>query len=91
MWRRAQALGMSDLRSELRDAFEGAGYAVDRVSQNRDTIDVGIRSDGAEPSALREVTEQVCGASAVLGFDVTQETSEGTDAVGTIVSFRHRP
>lgn len=81
---------MTDVLDELRAAFESAGYDVDRVSQNRNTIRVGIREDAADAAELRSITEDVCDESAVLGFDVTHETTEGDDAVGTIVSFRHR-
>ncbi len=81
---------MSDLAEDLRDGYEAAGYTVDRVSQNRDTVEVAIRADDAEPAALRSIAEDVCGASAILGLDVSHETT-GDDAVGTIVSFRHRP
>lgn len=82
---------MTDVRDELATAFEEAGYDVDRVSENRGTLRVAIREDGADAGELREITEGVCGESAVLGFDVTHETTEGDDAVGTVVSFRHRP
>lgn len=82
---------MSDVRDELTAAFESAGYDVDRVSENRGTLRVAIREDAADAGELREITEDVCGESAVLGFDVTHEATEGDDAVGTVVSFRHRP
>lgn len=82
---------MSDVAEELRRAFESAGYELDRVSENRGTVRVAIREDGADAAALRTVTEEACGESAVLGFDVAHETRADEDAVGTVVSFRHRP
>lgn len=81
---------MTDVLAELRTAFESAGYDVDRVSENRGTISVGIREESADASDLRTITNEVCGESAVLGFDVTHETTEADDAVGTVVSFRYR-
>lgn len=83
-------MAMTDLLQELRAAFESAGYEVDRVSENRGTVEVGLREDAADAAALRSITDDVCGESAVLGFDVDHETSEGHDAVGTVVSFRRR-
>lgn len=82
---------MSDVGDDLTTTFESAGYDVDRVSQNRDTVRVAIREDAADAGELRTITEDVCGESAVMGFDVTHETTETDDAVGTVVSFRYRP
>jgi hypothetical protein len=91
MCRRLQPGGMADVVTELRDGYEAAGYDVDQVSENRDTVDVSIQADSADVDELRRIAEDVCGESAVLGFDVAQETSEGDTTVGTVVSFRHRP
>lgn len=82
---------MADLLASLRQAFESAGYEVDQVSENRGTVSVAVRDDAADAADLRAVTEETCGEAAVLGFDVTHETTDGSDAVGTVVSFRHRP
>ena len=91
MCRRLQPGGMTDVAAELRQGYEAAGYDVDQVSENRDTVDVSIQADSADVEELRRIAEDVCGESAVLGFDVTQETSEGDTTVGTVVSFRYRP
>lgn len=82
---------MSDVTDELREAFEAAGYAVDGVSDNRGRISVSLRDDDAPVEDLRAITEGVCGADSVVGFDVTSETTAGDEAVGTVVAFRHRP
>lgn len=90
MYHRTQDGVMSDVTDELRRAFESAGYEVDRVSENRDSIRIAIREDAADAGELRAIATDVCGEAAVLGFDVTHETTAGDDAVGTVVSFRHR-
>lgn len=82
---------MTEVLEALQTAFESAGYEVDRVSENRDTVRVAIQEDAADAGELRTITEDVCGEAAVLGFDVTHEATESDAAVGTVVSFRHRP
>lgn len=81
---------MADVRTELEEALESAGFDVDRVSENRDTVRVEIQADDADAGELRSVVESTCGESAVLGLDVSHETT-GDDTVGTVVSFRYRP
>lgn len=82
---------MADVRDRLRTAYEAADFDVVRVSENRGTIQIALRSEAADARTLRDLAQDVCGEAAVLGFDVTHETTEGDDAVGTVVSFRHRP
>lgn len=82
---------MSGLEADLRQAFEAAGFEVDGVSDNRGRISVSLRAESPAADELRRITEDACGAEAVLGFDVASEAIEGDDAVGTVVSFRHRP
>lgn len=81
---------MSDVTADLRAAFEEAGYAVDGVSDNRGRLRVSLRDGTAPADDLRRITEAVCGADAVVGFDVTSEATPGDEAVGTVVSFRQR-
>lgn len=83
--------GMSDVTADLRAAFDEAGYTVDDVSTNRRRIRVSLREDAAPADELRRLTDEVCGADAVVGFDVTSEATAGDAEVGTVVSFRHRP
>jgi uncharacterized protein YbjQ (UPF0145 family) len=82
---------MSDVRDALRQAYEADGYAVDSVADNRGRLRVALREDGPDAEALRQIARDVCGADAVVGLDVSTETSAGDDAVLTVVSFRHRP
>lgn len=82
---------MSQLEVELREAFEEAGYEVDAVGDNRGQIRVALREPSPDPEELRGIVHEICGEDAVLGFDVTSETTAGDDAVGTVVAFRHRP
>lgn len=82
---------MSQLEVELREAFEEAGYEVDAVGDNRGQIRVALRESSPDPEELRGIVHEICGEDAVLGFDVTSETTAGDDAVGTVVAFRHRP
>lgn len=82
---------MSQLQTDLREAFEAAGFEVDAVGDNRGRIRVALREESADPEALRRITNDVCGDDAVLGFDVSSETTAGEDTVGTVVAFRHRP
>ena len=87
---RTEAGPMSDVTADLRTAFEDAGYAVDGVNDNRGRIQVSLRADAASVDDLRAITEDVCGESSVVGFDVTSETTAGDADVGTVVAFRYR-
>ncbi len=82
---------MTELQSALRSAYESAGYDVDSVDDNRGQIRVSLQARSPDVGEIRQITSDVCGEDAVLGFDVTSEAIEDDDAVGTVVSFRHRP
>lgn len=82
---------MTDLETDLREAFENADYDVASVSVNRDTVRVALVDDDAAADALRAVTEEAVGADAVRGLDVAPEAIDGRERMGTVVSFRHRP
>lgn len=81
---------MSELQSQLREAFESAGYAVEDVTENRGQVRVVLRTDDAEAAALREVTYGVVGEDDVLALAIEAESVAGGDDVGTVVSFRYR-
>jgi len=82
---------MSEFREALRSAFEERGYDVAEVSENRGRVRVAVRGGDARADELREITAGTVGEDAVFGLDVSTESLEGTDAVGTVVSFQHRP
>lgn len=74
---------------DLRTAFETAGYDVADVTRNRRQVRIEILDDEASGEELREITDDVLDED-VLGLDVSTESSEGQDAVTTVVSFRYR-
>jgi hypothetical protein len=82
---------MSGLEDELETAFETAGYEVGDVSRNRDQYRVALFEEGAQADELRSVTYDVVDEDDVLALNVSAESVEGQDAMGTVVSFRHRP
>ena len=75
---------------DLRAAFETEGYDVADVTRNRRQVRIEILDDEASGERLREITYDVIDEDDVLGLDVSTESSEGQDAVTTVVSFRHR-
>jgi len=81
---------MAPVTDDLRAAFEGAGYDVDTVSENRGTVRVALREDDAEADALRRVVEESVDEKSVYGLQISFEASDANPAVGTVVSFRHR-
>jgi hypothetical protein len=81
---------MSDVTDALRDAYESDGYAVDSVTNNRGRLRVALLEDGPDAETLRRIASDVCGDDAVIGLDVTTESTAGDDAVHTVVSFRYR-
>jgi hypothetical protein len=82
---------MSEVTTRLREGFEAAGFAVDDASENRDELRVTLQETTPDASALRGVVEDVLGEEHVLGVDVTSEATADDQAVGTVVSVRHRP
>lgn len=81
---------MDELETTLRDAFETNGYDVAEVSVNRDRVRVVVLEDDASAAELEEITHGVIDPEKTLGLNVTTETIDGQDAVGTVVSFRYR-
>lgn len=75
---------------DLRAAFESEGYDVADVTRNRRQVRVEILDDEASGEQLREITEDVIDEDDVLGLDVSTESSEGQDAMTTVVTFRYR-
>ncbi|MFB6180094.1 MAG: hypothetical protein ABEI77_10265 [Halorientalis sp.] len=82
---------MSELQARLRTAFEGDGYDVGEVSTNRDKFRVVILDEEAAAADLRSITKDVVGDDRLLALNVTTESVDGQDQMGTVVSFRHRP
>jgi hypothetical protein len=82
---------MSELQDELRAAFEDRGYEIGEVSTNRDTIRVVVLDEGAEATDLRSIATDVVDEDEMLALNVTTESIDGQDRMGTVVSFRHRP
>ncbi|WP_128906751.1 hypothetical protein [Halorubrum amylolyticum] len=82
---------MTDIDAAIRDAFEHTDYDLGDVAVNRRQVRVPVLREGADPDALIAVIEEALGADAVVAPTVTTETIDGEDAIGTIVSFRHRP
>jgi len=80
---------MEDITTELREAFEDAGYDVREASVNRDRIRVSVLDPEASAGDLREHTLGVVDEDDVLGFNVTTESADNQD-VATVVSFRYR-
>jgi hypothetical protein len=82
---------MSELQDELRTAFEDDGYDVGDVSENRQTVRVVVRDEGAEAADLRSIVKDVVGDDEMLALNVTTESVGGGNRMSTVVSFRHRP
>ncbi|MHC3437798.1 hypothetical protein ACYJ1Y_06745 [Natrialbaceae archaeon A-gly3] len=74
---------------ELQEAFETQGYDVTNVTENRDRVNVSIREADAAADELREIVHDVVG-DGVLGLKVTNESVDGGEVLGTVVSFRSR-
>lgn len=81
---------MSTIAETLGDAFESNGYDVGETSRNRDRIRIVLLTETADPDELEAITHDTLDEEAVLGWNVTTESIDGQDAVGTVVSFRHR-
>lgn len=82
---------MTDIAAEIRDAFEHTDYDLGDLGVNRRQVRVAVLQEGADPAALRAVIEEALGADTVVGLTVSTETIDGEDAIGTVVSFQHRP
>jgi uncharacterized protein YbjQ (UPF0145 family) len=82
---------MTDTVATIRDAFEHTDYDLGDVAVNRGQVRVPVLQKGADPDALRAVIEEALGADAVVGVNVSTETIDGEDGVGTVVSFQYRP
>lgn len=80
---------MQELQTELRDAFEDAGYSVEDVTTNRKRFEIAIRDAEASGEQLRAITYDTVDEDDVLGFNVTTE-STASDEINTVVSFRYR-
>ncbi|SDJ78777.1 hypothetical protein SAMN05216226_10975 [Halovenus aranensis] len=81
---------MSGVDADLRDAFESEGYDVADVTRNRRQLRIEILDDEASAEQLRAITHEVVDEADVLGLDVSTESTEGRDAMTTVVSFRYR-
>lgn len=81
---------MSDVTAALRRVFEEHEYEVAEVSRNRDRVRVVVLDDEADQDELEALTHEVVDPADVLGLNVTTETIDGQDVVGTVVSFRLR-
>lgn len=75
---------------ELTAAFEESGYEIAEASRNRDRVRIAVLDDGAEADELRSVLYSVLDESAVLGLDVTTESSDAEADMTTVVSFQYR-
>lgn len=82
---------MTDIEATLREAFEHTDYDLGDVTVNRRQVRVPVLQEGADPDALRAVVDEAVGEENVLGLTVTTETVGGDDAIGTVVTFQHRP
>ncbi len=81
---------MSDVTAALSEAYESEGYTVASVTDNRGQLRVALREEGPDVASLRRIARDVCGEDAIVGLDVTAESTAG-DEVQTVVSFRHHP
>lgn len=80
---------MSDLQTELRDAYENADYDVSEVTVNRGLVRVVLVGEaGAE--AVRSIVTDVVGEDGAMGVNVSTEAIDGHDGVSTVISFRQR-
>jgi len=81
---------MSDVTDAVRDAFEHTDYDLGDVSVNRSMVRVPVLQEGADPDALRAIVEEALGADEIRTSDVTTETLDADDTVGTVVTVRRR-
>lgn len=73
----------------LREAFEDNGYKVAGLSQNRTNTRIELYDEGAEADKLRSLIEETLEESP-LGVNVTTESIESGDAIGTVITLRQR-
>lgn len=81
---------MDTVVDDLEAAFASAGYDVAETETNRDRIRIVVRDDRAEAGELRAIVEDTLESDAVLGLDVSTESSDAVDELTTVVSFRYR-
>ncbi|MDR5673020.1 Uncharacterized protein AArcCO_0169 [Halalkaliarchaeum sp. AArc-CO] len=81
---------MTELQTALRETFETNGYDVAEVSVNRDRVRIVVLEGDASADDLEALTHEVLDPEETLGLNVTTETIDGQDVVGTVVSFRRR-
>lgn len=79
---------MTGVAAALRSALEEAGYDVRDVAENRGLVRVTLETSDASAPELRSIAETAVG-DGLLGVEISTERS-GTDAVGTVLSARHR-
>jgi len=82
---------MSDHQSELRTAFEDAGYTVEDATTNRNQVRIVLREEDAEGERLTGIVEETLAADDFLGTNVTTESVEGGTEMTTVVTVRQRP
>lgn len=81
---------MSELQTALREAFEANEYEVAELSVNRDRVRVVVLEEDADPDELEAIVHEVVDSEETIGLNVSAESIDGQDVVGTAVSFRHR-
>lgn len=80
---------MTELRDELRGAYEDEGYDVSEVTVNRDVVRVVLAED-AGADEVRSIAIDVLGEAPAFGVNVTTESADGHEGTSTVVSFRDR-
>lgn len=81
---------MSELQAALREAFEADGHDVAEVSVNRDRVRVVVLEAEADPDELESIVHGVVDPGETMGMNVSAESVDGQDVVGTAVTFRRR-
>lgn len=81
---------MDEIETDLRQAFEAHGHDVGEVSVNRDRVRVTVLDETPDAADLKAIVYEVVPEGEVLGPNVTTETIDGQDAIGTVIAFRHR-
>lgn len=79
---------MTDLESDLREAYEARDFAVASVSVNRRTVRVALLDEDVDSEVVRSIATETVGEDALRGLNVATEAIDGRDQMGTVVSFR---
>lgn len=81
---------MSTIDSTVKETFEAEGFDVAEVTENRGLIRVVLLTADADRDRLRSLADSAVADGRIVGFNVASESTEGSEEIATVVSFRYR-